>query len=356
MKTFSLCNLIILFCVVCGFAQTNGNVAFDEAAKLRKENKCEEAITKLSSAIETDVKNSWLYLERARCFKVLNNNEAVFDNVQTAFLLNPTDEKLLQSGEFELRTSGQSDKLVKLADALIANDKNNAIAYQIRSLNKFLIKDFIGAIDDHLKFTEIEPSLGYTRIGIVFDSLKKLRSDKNVVNQYFRATKFYEQILKELTDKVQFGKDNPVKKSRYEFAKSQYGTILQTLFINIADLLVEEGKADEAIDYLNRVVQIEPKAVGYSFRSNYFKQKGRYAEAINDSTIQIEIVGKATKNPKVLARLLIRRGDLYILAKDYERAITDFQSAVQSDKDVTSEATERIDLAKLELQKKPTIN
>jgi tetratricopeptide (TPR) repeat protein len=360
---------IFIFCAFSNsvFGQVNTDSVLSEAVRLRTENRCDEAIAKLNKAIESESKNAWLYIERARCFRSLKNNDALLSDVQNAFRFGSADksfDRLLEIGEIELRASGQSEEVIKIADSLIANNTAVARAYEIRGLNKLVLKNYVGAIDDYLKFSELDPFLAESgRIGIILTSLGELKNDKNIFSHYERVINFYVKLLKNLNDSLQNKPQNEYKpnyqiyKSRVSSVTNRYGAVVQALSMDLADLYLAKGETEKAEDVLDKMVQTEPKILAYGYRLQYYKRKGKFEEAADDLTIQTELLNALTEsqgrkvNPKFKAKFLISRGDLYVLAQKYEKAIADYESAIQNDPEIASEANEKISVAKQKQRK-----
>lgn len=77
--------------------------------------------------------------------------------------------------------------------------------------------------------------------------------------------------------------------------------------------LVDLGEYDKALDDINRVVEIEPNAGGYSARGHFFHETGNYERAVEDLTRSKELdnYGWATSlDPHFRADCYARMGRL----------------------------------------------
>lgn len=360
MKRLSIIILVFLFSVIPAFSQTDFKSVLNEAYRLRQENKCEEAINKINKALETESKEASLYIERAECFKLEKNNEEVIKDVRTAFSLDRNTKWLLEKGEFLLRSIGQYQENIALADTIIAENKSVYVytAYQNRAINKFILKDYAGALEDSIKAGEITPLAQGYRWGLIFDSLKALDNSENVFKFYDLVFGSYDKTLDKIrSEKVQSGSNAKAKDVEKQSAMQQLGPSLQFLSTKLADLYEERHQPEKAAGVLNKMVQIEPKLTAYEYRLNYYLRKGKLEEADKDrvklNELKIEEITERIANmpsPGYKAKLLIERGDLYISAKQYNQAIADYEIAVTFDKNIESKAAEKIALAKQKIQ------
>ena len=123
----------------------------------------------------------------------------------------------------------------------------------------------------------------------------------------------------------------------------------------------KEGRFEDAIENLNRAIQIEPNyAAAYNNRGIVFMQQGKYKEAISDFARAIEIndqdpaffINRGMTNEKLenymkaiddygmaidldpyKADYYVKRGLMYQEIKDYKKAVEDFDMAIKFDID-----------------------
>jgi tetratricopeptide (TPR) repeat protein len=317
--------------------------------------KFEEAIADVNAAIAIEPDNAMFYLGRAKYFKLTNNNKAVLNDVQTALSLDPNK---LMYGEKELSLIGQYGELIKIADSYIARNKLKYWAYRIRSENKFLLKDYVGALEDSILAIELinirgdQDTSAFTYGGEIdrlplFDKVilpatnEHLRNDDKIFIYYYRLFDVFERKAKEVIE-------NPLPifegwRERYievaEARTASFQSKLRRLMISCAELYFEKGHAEKADEVLNRLVKTNPETFSYRSRAGFYMRRGRYQEAIDDLTYLVRI-GKTSKD------ILFERGDLYVLTKQYDKAIEDYERAKSLYKGVETEAIMKIDVAK----------
>ncbi len=119
------------------------------------QNKLSEAFADLEKAIDLAPTDAISYLERAKYFNLAKNNEGVLKDVRTAISLAPDKQIILIYATKELTLSGQYEENIKIADSYIARNELSYWAYEIRSENKFALKNYAGALEDSIKSIEL---------------------------------------------------------------------------------------------------------------------------------------------------------------------------------------------------------
>lgn len=93
-------------------------------------------------------------------------------------------------------------------------------------------------------------------------------------------------------------------------------------------MLGENGKFDEAIELLSKVIEHHPKDIGaLMHRGQYYKKKNNYIEALSDYDVII-------KNDVEIAEVYHNRGNLRIMIKDLKGALEDFDEALSVDENL----------------------
>ena len=94
-------------------------------------------------------------------------------------------------------------------------------------------------------------------------------------------------------------------------------------------MLGENGKYDEAIDLLNKVISSDPADLGALIhRGMYHKKKNNYIEALSDYDVVI-------KNTTGIAEAYHNRGNLRVMIKDLNGALEDFNEAISVDENLS---------------------
>jgi len=319
------------------------------------QNKIEEAITDVSNALRIEPDNAIFYIERAKYFRLANDNKALLTNVLTAVSLIPAKQIVLVSGARELFLSGQFKENIKIADFFITRNELRYWAYKLRSENKFALKDYSGALEDSIKSIELINTEGDEDMNafstsielgnlpqyetVIFPSLTKhLKNDKNLISYYNRIIDLLEIKFGELVDEHRKQHIQQKGIATVEFAQFLYTEKLKGLMLDCAEIYLENGQQKKADDLLNRLVKINPEYSSYRTRALFYKSKGKYKEAIEDLTHIIQI-----RQPS--STILFMRGDLYVLTKQYDKAIGDYETVIslyQQHKGIAEKANEKI--------------
>jgi tetratricopeptide (TPR) repeat protein len=336
--------LFILFAVLSLVTPLSGQTKIkplpDTEKKLAAQKKAFEAIEEISQAIARQPNNAELFLSRARNFAVLQNQQAALQDVQIAFSLAPTNEIVLMNGEAILRYTHQIDELIKLTTSLINADKTNYQAYIIRARAKSnSLRDYAGAFEDALITLELNPT--EYEIGSILAGLRSLKNDKNILNYYERVFELFERQIKKVEATGARVYVNPeINPSVTENTLASLRSNLRYFMLMCAGVYEEKGEIEKAQKMLAKAVTVEANSRGFAARADYYKQKGKYREALEDLTRAIEYEEEDEKsNPPAFevfkgeskhkrVGFLISRGDLYVLLKQYDKAIADYDLSV----------------------------
>ncbi len=114
--------------------------------------------------------------------------------------------------------------------------------------------------------------------------------------------------------------------------------------INCAELYAEKGQPEKGIALFDSIIKLEfqpaAKWIGYSYRAQFYQKIGQYQKAIDDLTF----INSGREIP--ITSVLVRRGDLYILTKEFDKAVADYETAKTFDKSIEAKMNEKIAAAK----------
>jgi len=340
--------LVISFSILSVNGQIDVRATQSEARDLAAANKFDAAIAKWDLLISNDPKQYSFFLQRAACFHAKNDHPAEWKDLTTAFTLSANNEWLENSFQAYI-VKIPLDEGMRIVDSLIASDGSNFIAYRIRAVLKMSTKDHIGVIDDVLKAGDIDLPTSYRGLPMIFDSLTALRGEKEASIQYERVVVRLEHMIRDLDAQKVAATGNSFKKMKILDASRQLGTAIQALLMEWAVLCEEKGNPQEANLLLDKMVTVEPKSMAYRYRLNYFKRKGRLEEAARDKAklidVDIEAITTTIKDSDdslLKALSLISRGDLYVAAKQFDKAIADYEAAITTSKFSEAKANAKI--------------
>lgn len=392
MKIFFLVLLILLFCFIPSFGQKDVNSLSDRLFILKKEhkydeaiivlnnlieaspndpklyikraeffgfqNKLDEAVADVTKAIELEPNDALSYIERAKYFNLIKNNKAVLENVKTAVLLAPDKPSILIYGAKELVRGEQHEEIIKITDFYIAHNELKSKsdswvsydAFKIRSESKFVLKDYIGALEDSVKSIELihftgdeekdkraRNESGLPQLNILFPITQRyLKNDKRIFDYYnriFDVTEGKINALIEQSRRWEARFRTPWQLENMSFVGAER---FRTLMINCAELYAEKGQPEKGIELFDRIIKLKPEWIGYSSRARFYKKLGKYQEAINDLTYI------NSNRDKPISTVLMERGDLYVLTKEFDKAIADYELARAIYKNIEAEADKKI--------------
>jgi tetratricopeptide (TPR) repeat protein len=361
LKHITIIFLAILFSTNLVFGQTAPQLDASEISQLASFGYCSKLpiepdkslFEKYEQAIAIQPKNIKLYLERAKCFKIINDYSSVLKDVSIILNLQPHFDSLFYDRLSDLFWSKKPDEVRSRVESLIISNKNHFFPYQMRSVVKIWTNDNKGAFEDYLKAVELEPLASMNQFGVLGNSLNGLRDDKNIIEYYDRVFKVYEKILQEFSLKIQQNEDDSRTLFQMKGISMQIGNVLHAFSMNLADLYIEKGETEKSRAVLDKMVQIPPLSMAYLTRSNYYKRKGNLqkAEADNIKSIEVkieavteDIENKNTIKPRK-AYYFILRGDYFLELKQPAKAIADYEMAKSLDQTLTAKSDEKIKLA-----------
>lgn len=319
MKTTALIIFAVLFGIVPAFGQADVDSIKQNISSLKYLKKYDEALAQANKAVEIHPSNASLYLTRANIQRTLNNNEAVVKDVWKAVLLSPNDAHIADNGALQLRLSGQFEEGVKLGNYLIASGKT-VLGYRICYQNKFGLKDYAGAIEDVLVIHNVSAA---ALDGSLSKALYELRNDPKI-------EKYYRDLMA----------DN----ERITPFSSSWGLmgLYSTRTILYADYatLYEETRPPAEVNALYNKYE---KDLGLPMRAEIYRRMGKYDAAIADLTKLLE-----SANDEDRYEYLFQRGNVYLTAKAFDKAIKEYELArsVTTDEDSQRVMNERIMEAK----------
>lgn len=405
MKLLPLIIIAIIFCIVPAHGQTDLNSISDKLFNLKRDGrfdeaiadlnvlikanpndpklyikkaeflalqeKFDEAIVNVNKAVELEPKIAVYYIERAKYFSSVKNNQAVLKDVQTANSLAPDKPDILFYGTSELARTGQYEESIKIANTYIARHDSNVwliiSAYKIRSEDKFALKDYVGALEDSIKSIELIPPFtgdldNDVKVRIEISNLTQLNVIQPIMRKHLREDErifdYYNRIFDVLGEKVKLC-NKYCGKGEYkirdintdeevDFGQFAGNANLRDLMIDCANLYVEKGEPEKAVELFGRIVKLkQPTWAGYWDRARFYKKLGKYQEAIDDLTTIINL-----KNAKPLTASLVQRADLYVLTNEFDKAIADYESVKVIDKNLEGQMNARIVLVRQKMFEK----
>jgi len=355
---------LFLFCVNFAYGQVETRITTGEISQLTY-NVCVKSLEKpdkmlfekFEQAIAAQPKNYKLYLERAKCSKIINDYPSALKDVSTILNILPSFRGFHSSFLMDLDDlvwTADLDEASERADYLMTNNAGHFYSFLQNSSVKIRRNDFQGAFESYLKSAELEPLFSTYRLGILGDSLNKLKSEKNNIEYFNRAFSLYEKIQLDFNSKIQLNKGDTTALFQMKGTNLQIGNLLQAWSLILADLYLEKGETDKSNAVLERMIKIYPAWMAYQFRSGYYNRKGNSQRAEEDRIksieAKIESVTKEIEDVNIIkprkASALITRGDYFLDLKQFDKAIADYEMAKNLDSSLTAKADLKIDSAK----------
>ncbi len=216
--------------------------------------------------------------------------------------------------------------IIRHHDEIIEQSPEDLGAYSNRSIAKYNLGDYEGAIDDFTQAINIDPknANAYNNRGYI----------KYQIERYKDATDDFNEAIKIDPSTALFYNNRGNLKctlKKYQLAVNDYNEAIKiesnnALFYNGRGH-AKRGLKDykEAINDFTKAINIDPNDVNsYNELGNTKLKLKDYKEAINDFTKAIEI------DPKN-ANLYYNRGMTEYESKDYKEAINDFTKAIEID-------------------------
>jgi tetratricopeptide (TPR) repeat protein len=227
---------------------------------------------------------------------------------------------------YDLRSAGKHDEAIALYDQVLRKDTINYEAYVYRGLSYYEAGKTQKAYDDYSKAISMYPdsSLAYHHRAILLYAA--LYTDESIYDN----TKAIELAKNDTLRMIAFGNRGNAKQQKRDFqgAFEDYSRayILDTNDIstlnNMATVLDELGRVDDAVKYLKKIIQKDSSFVGayvnLGFQSN---KQGKYKEALGyfDKALRIEKDEPLSLNNRGLTRYYL---------KDYDGALKDINLSI----------------------------
>lgn len=207
---------------------------WDKANEELKNGNFKAAIENLNFSIEIDPNNPFAYNFRGKVYlNGIRNYEKAVEDFTKSIQMKPDNIEAYFNRALSYQDLGKKIEAMKDASKTIQLDPENTDAYFIRALLKSNMSDRIGAISD------------------------------------------YDEILK---------REKTTKPTIYKMG---------TVYNNKGYCLIELGKLDEALPYINKALEIEPnESYIWSSRGEFYYKKGDYKSCIIDMTKAIEVSNK----------------------------------------------------------------
>ena len=336
---------ILVFTVVSFTARAQSpKPYFKEAKALLKENKKEEALAKINTAIELAPKNKEYLLFRADINEKLYRYRAAVKDLDDYLLIVKDDDKIMMKAGLLSLAIPDYNLADKHYGSVLELDSKNILALQNKSFSLIHLGAYQAAINALNFSMEVDKKSNYSYFlkGVAYDSLKdytnaftnykkaiELAEDKegknlvtkNFYQEYYfnkgRANyklKIYEEALKDFTKAATIDKeDTHVPKNTQlnyyvgltQFAKSDFVEAINSFgksiaanenfhaaFISRGYVYLKMGQYAISLDDFTHVIlkndTITQALIG---RAECYASTGKFTEAISD-------LGKALKNQK----------------------------------------------------------
>ena len=258
----------------------------DEAQKLMKAKKYEDAVKIYTEAIDIKPDSAEAYYNRSLAYR---SSDKSFQDINKAIELNTNYAKAYYQRGWIYYEQKNYDAAIKDFDKTIELEPNNFRFYENRGMIYCDIKNYDAAIRDLSKAIELNP-----------------RAD---VSYWFRAHAYeeLENYDKAVCDNVKAIEIDPDEE----------------LFYTGLSLVVDKAKSDKSIDALTKLIKIKPnEAESYSYRGCVYYNQKKYDAAIKDFSRAVKL------NPN-LYKSYSNRGIAYYELKNYDAAIKDFSKAIE---------------------------
>lgn len=284
-KLATLLTLLMLASVICGQSYRKTVKA---AEKFIDNGKYEDAIEQYSRAIELKPTDIDMYIERGKAFESLGRYDEAYADYGKALVFEPREEDVL------ILLGRVSYKMAEYEQALKHLNRASSVAKREPAIypEKVLPLLELGEYNMALKVSDTAMLLkktarNYYQRGLVF---VKLNNDEQAKKDFIKAIK---------------------KDKRYDEA-----------WLALSDLLVREGKPDEAMEHCSQVLEMNDKNTSaYLSRSKIYIAQFDYPSAIDDISRNILI---EPDNPDHY----FTRGTYYQEFNQHANAINDFTKAI----------------------------
>jgi tetratricopeptide (TPR) repeat protein len=255
-------------------------------------------------------------------------NEVINDFDYT-ITIDTSEYKAYNGKEFvELIAGDPFEKLDEYELKLNSDPENYQLMIRT-ALAEFYVHNYGNAIDLCRRAIEINPSVqwaffvrgnAYAMINELNQSLKDYYSFERIDNSFPVLYLNRGIVNMNLDNRYQAMEDfNAALKLRPDLYEAMYFK---------GKMLGVNGKFDEAIQLLNKVIANDPKDLGALIhRGMFYKKKNNYIEALSDYDAII-------KNEIEIAKVYHNRGNLRVMIKDLKGALEDFDEALSVDENL----------------------
>ena len=350
--------ILVLFGTISLFAQTDpAELPPDPPVSLAELSKvplcARQRIEELNGEIKSQPQNADLYLQRAFCLQY-NNDPAFLQDVSTALKLSPISWKNVSNIKSLIRTASEVESRQNL-DYLIAANPTHWFPYKLRSELKSKQGDHQGALEDALNTIERSP-VDSVNTGETYKPFESLLGDQSFLTFYERFLAAIRKKQTELRSKyvgAASAKEYFQNKSTFE----SWGSYFQSTSLNLASKAARLEMPEMENRLLEKMTRIEPRSRAFSYRSQYYRSKGNAQKATEDemtaTVLRLEETEdeiEKTSDARRKAVLYVTCGNLYFELRQYEKAVSNYETAVAFDPDVIV-PTYRLNGARFQLEK-----
>ncbi len=330
----------------------NGELYLRRAEFLKLQNKLDEAIADISRGIKIEPNNPTFYVARAEYYNLAKNNDAVLRDIQTALSLDPNSPGKLRIVARELAFGEQYEEIIKIADEYIARNSPNSDlnfqAYRVRSESNFALKEYDSALEDSIKainfivFTGDVSKDFLARIELYNMSESKviLQITQNYLKDDERIFDYYKQLFDALEKKTEVATAQRFQELVEVFKSARPNKLidadsmdyfnvgeLERMMISCAELYAEKGQPEKGIEVFNRFVNLKlsKKWWRHFQRADFYLKLKKNQEALDDLTVGLSEGEKVSQRYPQYILYLIKRGRLYESAKQFDKAIKDYE-------------------------------
>ncbi|HMS40800.1 MAG TPA: tetratricopeptide repeat protein [Pyrinomonadaceae bacterium] len=261
-------------------------------------------ISIVNKAIETDPKNAKLFLKRAYIYYHAGNKSAVTEDVKKAISINPNDFEILRGSRQQLKSIGEYEESLEIADKIISLDASNPSDFYSRFFIKKELKDFRGAVEDGIKSLELtDITINLFALGDIHKILQnELKDDENLPNYYERILVILDKRALLLNDLIT-QKIKPQSIDQLKIKQTLTFIDIKVILNNYIELCQKKGMLDKADELIEQISKYEPVELSSNFHD------------------EMRI------NQKVLR--LIARGDSFLAQKEYDKAVEYYEEAIK---------------------------
>jgi tetratricopeptide (TPR) repeat protein len=293
--------------------------------------KTKDALDGLNKAIENNPTISSLYEYRAELLKSMGKNEEAVKDYDKAIEYNPTDDVLYKRRVSLLERIGKTKEILNDLNKAIENNPTNSGLYVGRAHLLERIGKTKEALNDLNKAIEFNPTW-YTYISRI-DLLTSMGKNEEAIKDCDKAIeidssdpwaylhkKYLLKRIRKTNDALNvFNKAIALNPSAF-WAYRERATILKDI-----------GKYEEAIKDYNKSIEIGPKTSGAAYAYNQITYCYLYINKTNEKKA-LGSINKALELAPNDADYIETLGDVYEYIKDYDKAIEQYNKAININK------------------------